>query len=59
MVTENEMFLFLDDLRNSGTINMFSASSYLMRTFDIPPTRAAQTLDAWLKTYKHRHPEAK
>jgi hypothetical protein len=57
MSTQNEMFLYLDDLRDSGVTNMFGARPYLMRAFDIPPARATATLSAWMKTYSQRHPK--
>jgi hypothetical protein len=56
MITQKEIFVYLDDLRKSDIVNMFGARTHLMQVFDIPPARASATIDAWKKTYKQRHP---
>ena len=44
-------FEYLDDLRESGAINMFGARPYLAREMGIPPKEAGAILSAWMKTY--------
>lgn len=42
---------FLDDLRESGSINMFGASPYLEEIFDLSKQEARECLSYWMKTY--------
>ena len=51
-------FEFLDDLRDSGTVNMFSASvDHLREEFGLRETEAMKILSQWIDTYDERHPE--
>lgn len=56
-ITEPILFSYLDELRESGIINMWGAASYLIEDFDLPPNRASDVLLKWMKTYSKRHPE--
>lgn len=56
MLDENEVFEFLDDLRDSGVTNMFGARPYIVEEFDIEPEEAGQLLSKWMKTFSERHP---
>ena len=51
-----EVFDFLDDLRDSGVTNMFGAVPYLIRAFGINRKDASDFLAEWMKTYSTRHP---
>ena len=44
-------FIFLDDLRDSGTTNMFGASSYLESEFEIGKKEAIDVLCKWMETF--------
>lgn len=48
---EKEMFDYLNDLRESGDINMFSASSYLVDEFNIQKNQASKVLAKWMMNF--------
>lgn len=58
MATSNEeYFLFLDDLRASVVTNMFGAAPYLLKAFPALNRHEARDIVlAWMKTYGTRHP---
>ena len=43
----NEMFIFLDKLRDSGTINMFGAPKVLEESFGLSKKEAREVFKAW------------
>ena len=49
------VYEFLDELRESGTVNMFGASSYLESYFDIDSKTARIILSYWMQSYSERH----
>ena len=52
-----EFFEFLDELRESGVVNMYGAAPYLQREFGIQNKIVAyQILDDWMESYAARHP---
>ena len=51
------VYLFLDELRESGVTNMFGASPYIEQEFDVTPSVAKQWLLNWMTTYDDRHPD--
>jgi len=57
MVEENEVFEFLDDLRDSGVTNMFGASPYIVDMFEVEPKEARELLTKWMETFSERHPQ--
>jgi len=50
-------FEFLDDLRDSGAVNMFGASVDLREEFGLGKIEARKILGQWMDTYDKRHPE--
>jgi len=52
-----EMFEWLDNLRESNTINMFGARPYLVEAFGISKAEAGNILVGWMKTFEQRHHE--
>ncbi len=46
---EKEIFEYLDELRDSGTINMFGAGQYLEWEFDLTKHEARQYLAQYMK----------
>ena len=45
---KNEIFLYLDDLRESGAINMFGATPYIVSLFDLSKKDARNVLSDWM-----------
>ncbi len=52
---KQDMFEYLDDLRDSGATNMFGAGSHLQREFGIGSGLARKILLEWMQTYGERH----
>ena len=48
---ENEVFLYLDELRQSGETNMFGAAPYLVERFEMSREEARDMLSLWMKSY--------
>lgn len=57
MIDENEVFEFLDELRESGITNMFGARPYIVRKFHVESDEAGKLLTKWMRTFGERHPE--
>tara|TARA_E500000331_G_C17140656_1_gene662588 strand:- start:333 stop:491 length:159 start_codon:yes stop_codon:yes gene_type:complete len=47
-----EFFEILDDLRESGQINMFGAPSVLQEMFGLSKFEARDIVSAWMKQFK-------
>lgn len=47
---------YLDDLRESGVVNMFGAAEYLQRRFCLSRDDACDILKEWMLTFSLRHP---
>ena len=45
---KNEIFLYLDDLRESGAVNMFGATPYIVNLFEISKKDARNVLSDWM-----------
>lgn len=45
---KNEIFLYLDDLRESGAVNMFGATPYIVSLFDLSKKDARSVLSDWM-----------
>ena len=54
---EQEVFEYLDGLRDSGVTNMFGAAPYIMKWFGCSKSEARTLLSKWMKTYAERHQE--
>ena len=55
VVTEKEkMFLYLDDLRESGQVNMFGSGPYLQSEFELTRYEARDVVLEWMKTFGER-----
>jgi len=50
-VVTDEHLIYLDGLRESGAINMFGASEYIERRFDVSNADARNILVYWMNTY--------
>jgi len=53
-IDTQEVFSFLDALRDSGATNMFGAAPYIQREFGVDRTRARALLLEWMKSYSSR-----
>ena len=47
-----EMFTFLDDLRESGEINMFGAPKVLQDAFGITKAESFEVFKAWTESFE-------
>ena len=47
-MNKSEYFEYLDDLRDTGVINMFGATPYIMEQFQITKREARDVLLAWM-----------
>lgn len=48
---EQELFDYLDELRDSGVTNMFGAGAYLQRDFGLSRRQSHEVLQAWMKSF--------
>lgn len=55
MIDKNEVFEYLDDLRESGVTNMFGATPYICQAFNLPTAEARVLLFEWMETFEARH----
>ena len=53
-MNKEAMFLFLDDLRESGITNMWGAGVYLQEVFEVTKIEARDVLLEWMQTFKER-----
>ena len=57
MYPKEDYFAYLDYLRKSGIVNMFAATPYIMRNFNILSYKKAdEILKEWINTFEERHP---
>jgi len=47
-----DVFEYLEELRESGEINMFGAVSYIEETFEISRDMSRKFLTDWIQSYK-------
>lgn len=53
-----EVLVYLDQLRTSGVTNMFGAAPYLEARFNMNRHEAKQALAYWMRTFGDRHKDA-
>ena len=53
--TEEDVFVFLDAVRESGVTNMFGASPYIRDEFGCTRYEANRLLTKWMETYSERN----
>ncbi|KKL59926.1 hypothetical protein LCGC14_2210470 [marine sediment metagenome] len=56
---QEDHFVFLDELRESGVTNMYGAGSYLEEEFGLNRKKASTILGEWMRTFSDRHPARK
>jgi hypothetical protein len=54
-VNREEMFVYLDNIRETGAINMFGAAPYLQDAFGLSRYEARDILLEWMDTFSERH----
>lgn len=55
---KEQVFRFLDELRESGITNMFGAAPYVEEEFGVDRKEARKLLVEWMETFGDRHPRA-
>ncbi len=55
MTLQEEVNLFLDDLRESGAINMFGAAPYVQKEFGVSKYDARDLVKNWMQTFAERN----
>jgi len=58
-IDKEEVFNFLDALRESGVTNMFGASPYIAKEFEVDSEQSRKLLVEWMETFEKRHPEGR
>ena len=53
--TQEEVYQFLDELRESGVTNMFGASPYIIKEFHVTRYEANRLLNKWMVDWNKRH----
>ena len=56
MTVQEKVNMFLDQLRESGAINMFGAAPYVSDTFGVTKYEARDLVKNWMQTFEERHP---
>jgi len=54
MMNKEEYFIYLDNIRESGAINMFGAAPYLQDAFGLSRYDAKDILLEWMDTFAER-----
>lgn len=49
--TTNKYWIYLEELRRSGAINMYGARPYLMEAFGLDKSEATKILADWMRNY--------
>ena len=55
-VYEEQVFDYLDDLRESGVTNMCGARPYIQEEFGVSKREARTLLKQWMDTFGEKHP---
>jgi len=50
-MTDNKYWLYLEQLRRSGAVNMFGSASYLKDAFDLTDNDACEIVSDWMNNY--------
>ena len=50
-ITQDQVNIFLDNLRESGVTNMFGAGSYIQEEFGVTKYDAQRFLIKWMETF--------
>jgi len=50
----NEVFIYLEELRESGITNMFGAHQYVMEDFEVSKAMAIKLVKTWMDNYNNK-----
>lgn len=50
-MTDNKYWIYLEDLRRSGAVNMYGATPFLANAFGLTTTEARKILIEWMNNY--------
>jgi hypothetical protein len=53
-----EYFTYLDELRESGEVNMYGAGPYISAQFGLNKYEARKVVAAWMESFDKRHSES-
>ena len=53
-MTENKYWIFLEELRESGIVNMYGAGPYLAEEFGLDEREAKRILIDWMNNYSRK-----
>ena len=56
-IDKEKVFVYLDNLRESGITNMYGAGAYVEAMFDVKRSEAIKLLSEWMETFSERHPK--
>lgn len=56
LIDVEDVCIFLDAIRETGKINMFGASPYIEKHFDVSKKGALALHGYWMDTFSTRHP---
>ncbi len=51
-MTNNEHWIYLERLRQSGVVNMYGAAPYVEKEFDVSRKEAIKIVADWMRNYK-------
>tara|TARA_R100000664_G_scaffold13144_1_gene21105 strand:- start:5499 stop:5714 length:216 start_codon:yes stop_codon:yes gene_type:complete len=54
---KNEVFLYLEELRESGETNMFGAAAYIQNEFNLDKKTSIKYLSDWMRSYNKQEEE--
>lgn len=54
MADKVRVFDYLNALRDSGITNMFGATPYVQRVFDVPRKEATDLLVEWMESFREK-----
>ena len=54
-MNKDEVFAYLDDLRESGETNMFGSPTYVEAAFGVSKEEARAFVSEWMKTFPRTH----
>lgn len=57
MTLQDTVNVFLDELRESGDLNMFGAAPYVSDAFGVSKYEARDLVKNWMQTFAERHPQ--
>tara|TARA_Y100000401_G_C8234541_1_gene179817 strand:+ start:77 stop:283 length:207 start_codon:yes stop_codon:yes gene_type:complete len=50
----NEVFLYLEELKESGEINMYESPRYVAETFEVSKSMSRKLVTTWMQSYNKK-----